>query len=83
MSEFELCERRIGEATSLFLDDFPTWRYTAPLKYWKARAQEAVGMKKPAADGYQAFLALRPDASEDPLAVDARQRMVALAGNTP
>lgn len=83
LSEFELCERRIGEATSLFLDDFPTWRYTAPLKYWKARAQEAVGMKKPAADGYQAFLALRPDASEDPLAVDARQRMVALAGNTP
>ncbi len=83
LSEFDICERRIGEATSLFLDDFPTWRYTTPLKYWKARAQEAVGLKKPAVEGYQAFLALRPEASEDPLVVDARQRISALAGTTP
>jgi tetratricopeptide (TPR) repeat protein len=83
LSEFELCETRIGEAASLFLDDFPTWRYTAPLGYWKARAQEAIGITPAAISGYQAFLALRPETSEDPLAVDARQRLQTLAGDSP
>lgn len=83
LSEFELCETRIGEAASLFLDDFPTWRYTAPLNYWKARAQEAIGITPAAISSYQAFLALRPETNEDPLAVDARQRLETLAGNSP
>jgi len=82
LSEFELCETRIGEAASLFLDDFPTWRYSAPLKYWKARSQEAIGMTPSAVSGYQAFLALRTEATEDPLAVDARQRVTTLAGES-
>lgn len=83
LSEFELCETRIGEAASLFLDDFPTWRYTAPLGYWKARAQEAMGMTPAAISGYQAFLALRPEPGEDPLAADARQRLETLTGDAP
>ena len=83
LSEFELCETRIGEASSLFLDDFPTWRYSGPLKYWKARTQEAIGMTPTAIQGYRAFLALRAEASDDPLAVDARQRLGTLAGDAP
>jgi len=78
LSQFELCEGRIGEASSLFLDDMPTWRYTATLTYWKARAHEAIDMRTPAIKGYQTFLALRPEPTYDPLAVDARRRVTAL-----
>lgn len=78
LSQFELCETRIAEASSLFLNDAPTWRYTATLKYWIARAHEAIDMRTPAVKGYQAFLALRPEPTGDPLAVDARRRMIAL-----
>jgi len=78
LSEFELCEARITEATSLFLDDFPTWRYGAGLLYWKARAHEAIDMRTPAVKSYKSFLALRPEPSNDPLAADARRRVMAL-----
>jgi tetratricopeptide (TPR) repeat protein len=76
--QFELCEGRIGEASSLFLDDMPTWRYTASLNYWKARAHEAIDMRTPAIKGYQTFLALRPEPTDDPLAADAYRRVMAL-----
>jgi tetratricopeptide (TPR) repeat protein len=78
LSQFELCEARIAEASSLFLDDMPTWRYAATLMYWKARAHEAIDMRTPAVKGYQAFLVLRPAPTDDPLAMDARRRMTAL-----
>ena len=35
-SEFEKCRARRGEATALFLDDLPTFRYYATLPYWLA-----------------------------------------------
>ena len=79
LSEFDLCEERLAETTSLFLNDFPTWRYSVTLNYWKARAHEAIDMRAPAVKGYQAFLALRPDPTDDPLAADARRRIMALA----
>jgi tetratricopeptide (TPR) repeat protein len=39
--EFEQCMRRQGEATAVFLDDIPTFRYAAPLREWLQRTREA------------------------------------------
>ena len=75
VSEFELCNKRRGEATALFLDEIPTFRYLATMPYWLGRAQEGVGMKTSALDNYKAFVALRPERPADPLGADARQRL--------
>jgi len=73
LDEFEICHARRGEASALFLDDLPTWRYLATLPYWRARAQQAIGMNTAAAENYAAFLALR--SADDPLAQDASERL--------
>ncbi len=44
--ELELCLKRHGEATAMFLDDVPTYRYIVPLYYWLARAQEGLGFPR-------------------------------------
>ncbi len=75
LDEFSACESRRGEASAVFLDDMPTWRYLADLPYWSARAQQELGMRHAAQQSYRAFLALRPDG---PLAPDARERMASL-----
>ena len=75
LAELETCQKRRGEATAIFLDDVPTFRYLAPLPYWLGRAQEGLGMKPAADEHYKQFLALRPEPSEDPLAADARKRI--------
>jgi len=75
LRELETCEKRRGEATAVFLNDVPSFRYLAPLPYWLARAQQGVGQKQAALENYKKFLALRPDRSKDPLVVDARQRI--------
>ena len=73
LDQFLTCEERLGEATAVFLDDTPSYRYLATLPYWTARAQQSLGMQTSAYQGYEMFLALRP--SGGPLADDARQRM--------
>ena len=73
LDEFIASGDRQGEATSIFLDDLPTYRYLATLPYWLGRAQEKLGMKAVATENYTVFLARRP--GSDPLADDARQRM--------
>ena len=74
-AELERCMKRRGEATSVFLDEVPSWRSYAPVLYWRGRAQE--GLKSPAAaDTFRAFLALKPDSVGDPLVADARRRVV-------
>ncbi len=75
VAEFEECEKRIGETADVFLDDWPTFRYTVPLKYWLARAQEGAGITGSAMKNYQAYLELRPEATGDALATDARKRI--------
>jgi len=73
-SEFDECQKRIGEATSLLLDDVPTVRLTAPLLYYQARAHEGLG--SPAAqDNYKQFLAIKQGADEAGLVADARRRL--------
>jgi tetratricopeptide (TPR) repeat protein len=72
--EFRTCaETRVGEATFVFLDDTPTFRYLSELPYWQGRADEGFGMNEAAVENYQAFLQLRPNGG--PLAEDAEQRI--------
>lgn len=75
LDEFSSCEARRGEASAVFLDDLPTWRYVADLPYWRARAQQEIGMSHAARESYRVYLALRADG---PLARDARERMQSL-----
>lgn len=73
LDEFTACLERRGEATAVFLDDLPTWRYMATLPYWQGRAQLELGMLHAARQNFMTFVARRP--AGDPLAADARQRM--------
>jgi serine/threonine protein kinase/tetratricopeptide (TPR) repeat protein len=77
LRELEACEKRRGEATAVFLNDVPSYRYLAPLPYWLARAQEGVGQNAAAAENYKKYLALRGTVARDPLAADARKRVAA------
>lgn len=78
-SDLENCSR--GEATNVFLDDMPSYRYFAPVPYYHGRAEE--GMKTPSAAGlYAAFLATQATGSRDPLVLDARRRLSLLAPPT-
>jgi hypothetical protein len=75
LAELELCQKRRGEATALFLDDVPTFRYLAPLSYWLARAQQGAGQTESALANYKQFVAARSQATSDPLVADATKRI--------
>jgi eukaryotic-like serine/threonine-protein kinase len=74
-SEFDMCLKRKGEASSIFLDDFPSYRYFAPVYYYLGRSQE--GLKSPAArESYEKFLKIKERADPgDPLVEDAQKRL--------
>ena len=79
LAELLRCHQRRGEATALFLDENPTFRYLAPLTYWLARAQQGMGMSQPAAMNFKAYLDLRgPQGGSDPMIADARKRISSL-----
>ncbi len=44
LSELELAEARIGEASALFLDDVPTFHYSARLEEWLGLTREQLGL---------------------------------------
>jgi tetratricopeptide (TPR) repeat protein/predicted Ser/Thr protein kinase len=72
-SEIEVCLKRRGEATALFLDESPTYHLFPPVYYYLGRAQE--GLKSPAAkESYQTFLSMQPNGAS-PLLADARHRL--------
>lgn len=73
MDEFMLCEERRGEATAIFLNDLPTWRYMAALPYWLGRAQQGLGMTDAASTSFQKFLDTYQ--ADDSLARDAKIRL--------
>ena len=73
LDEFTAAAARRGEATAVFLDDLPTYRYLSPLPYWQGRVQMSLGMTDAAKRNLALFIDRRP--SDDPLAADARQRM--------
>ncbi len=79
LAELLRCQQRRGEATALFLDENPTFRYLAALPYWLARAHQGMGTPGPAATNFKTFLDLRGSrGANDPLVVDARKRLATL-----
>jgi tetratricopeptide (TPR) repeat protein len=78
IAEFDVCLKRRGEATAIFLDDVPSFRYWAPLPYWQGRAQEGLGLTGPAAESFKQYLAVRSTA-DDPLTRDVKARLAKLA----
>jgi tetratricopeptide (TPR) repeat protein/predicted Ser/Thr protein kinase len=72
--EFEACLQRRGEATSIFLDDEPSYHHFPPVLYYLGRAQEGLH-NAAAADSFKAFLAIKEKADNDSLVADARKRM--------
>jgi tetratricopeptide (TPR) repeat protein len=82
LSEFDLCLKRQGEATAVFLDDLPTYRLMAPVMYWRARSQEAVGLSEAAAKGFEEFLS-SPSRASTPFGADAQRRLAALRPSSP
>jgi tetratricopeptide (TPR) repeat protein len=76
-SQFETCLKRKGEATSIFLDDAPSYHFLPPVYYYLGRAQEGMNSGG-GADSYKIFLALREKASGDPLISDAQKRLASL-----
>jgi len=73
LDELMVSLERQGEATSVFLDDLPTYRYMVSLPYWLGIAQAELGMQEAAQENFAAFLERRPYGG--PLADDARQRL--------
>jgi tetratricopeptide (TPR) repeat protein len=73
-NEFDVCIKRRGEATAVFLDDNPTLRYIPPVYYYEGRARE--GLQSPsAAEFYKTFLSIKQAAEADPLVADGKRRL--------
>src|SRR5262249_25640915 len=74
-SELDACIKRRGEATAIYFDDVPSYRYFPEAYYYLARAQE--GLKSPeAVESYKTFLSIKAKAdAPDPLIADARKRV--------
>ncbi len=72
-TELDVCLKRQGEATAVFLDEVPTYRLYPPLFYDRGRALE--GLKSPgAAEAFGIYLGfLKGDG--DPRVADAKKRL--------
>jgi tetratricopeptide (TPR) repeat protein/predicted Ser/Thr protein kinase len=76
-SEFDVCLKRRGEVTSVFLDDVPSYHYLPPVYYYQGRARE--GLKSSGAvESYKTFLSIKERGAGDPLVADAQKRLVTL-----
>jgi tetratricopeptide (TPR) repeat protein len=75
-SEFDVCLKRRGEATSVFLDDVPSYHVLPAVYYYQGRARE--GLNSPgAAESYKTFLSIKEKGAGDPLVRDAQRRLAA------
>ena len=72
-TELDVCLKRQGEATAVFLDEVPTFRLYPPLFYDRGRALE--GLKSPgSAEAFKTYLGfLKGDG--DPRVADAKKRL--------
>jgi eukaryotic-like serine/threonine-protein kinase len=72
-SQLEICMKRRGEVTALFLDESPTYHFFPAVFYYRGRAQE--GLNSPSAtQSYKAFLAIKEKGDADAMLQDARKR---------
>jgi tetratricopeptide (TPR) repeat protein/predicted Ser/Thr protein kinase len=73
-SEFDVCLKRRGEVTSVFLDDVPSYHLLPAVYYYQGRARE--GLNSPgAAESYRTFLSIKEKGAGDPLVADAQRRI--------
>jgi len=73
-SEFDVCLKRRGEATSVFLDDVPSYHLLPPVYYYQGRARE--GLNSPgASESYKQFISIKEKGAGDPLVTDAQRRI--------
>lgn len=79
LGELEQCEARLGESTALFLDDIPTFHYSAPLYYWLGLTRQQLGMLEAARNNYTRYLSLRVDSDQSEMSRDARERLAELS----
>jgi tetratricopeptide (TPR) repeat protein/predicted Ser/Thr protein kinase len=76
--QFNTCIKRSGEATAVFLDDTPSYRYFPAVYYYLAQAQQALKIDA-AKDSYRKFLAVKANADpNDSMVADARKRALEL-----
>jgi len=73
-SDLDASQKRRGEATSVFLDDEPSFHEFPAVLYYLGRAQEGT-QNGAAAESYRVFLAIRDKGDSDPLVADARKRL--------
>jgi serine/threonine protein kinase/cytochrome c-type biogenesis protein CcmH/NrfG len=77
-SELDLCLKRRGEATSIFMNDLPSYRSFPPVYYYLGRAQQGLSSKA-AVESYSEYLKIKEKADAgDLLAEDARARLARL-----
>jgi tetratricopeptide (TPR) repeat protein len=76
-SEFDVCLKRRGEASAVFLDDVPSYHYLPPVYYYQGRAREGLNSAG-AAESYKTFLSIKEKGAGDPLVMDAKKRLAAL-----
>jgi len=73
--EFDMCERRKGEATAVYIDDVPTWRMMAPLYYYTGIVRAEL-KRSTAADSLRTFVELKKGGDEkSSLVADAEKRL--------
>jgi eukaryotic-like serine/threonine-protein kinase len=77
-SEFDVCLNRRGEATSVFLDDIPSYHLLPAVYYYQGRAREGLGSPG-AAESYRTFLTIKEKGAGDPLVADASKRLAGLS----
>jgi len=76
-TELEICLRRRGEATDIYIDEQQTFRYFPATYYYMGRALE--GLKSSgAADAYKNFLAMKVPTAHDAMVDDAKKRLAKL-----
>ncbi len=79
LSEFELCQKRIGEVTSLFLDDFPTYHHSVELFYWIGKSQHELDITDAAFKSLQLYISQTSESVKYKLVEDAKARLSVLS----
>jgi len=77
-TELDLCLKRRGEATSVFMNDLPSYRYFPPVCYYLGRAQQGLSSDA-AAESFRQYLRIKEKGDAgDALVDDARARLAQL-----
>ncbi len=73
-NEFDVCLKRRGEASAVFLDDEPTVRYVPPVYYYLGLAKD--GLHSPgSAEDFKTFLDIKQHSDPNAMVSDAKRRL--------